>query len=111
VSRWPQTRTARRTTGPRTDGALQYVFTSTVTVAAGTAATPTAGEPATGGAAGWGNAATAAGQGGGLWPQTFLEGTTILLDPAGATYAAIGAGNLRAYVQGMDDVGHAALST
>ena len=41
--------------------------------------------------------------------QTFLAGTTIMLDPAGALYAAIGAGNLRAYTQGQDDVGHAAL--
>ena len=34
----------------------------------------------------------------------------IELDPAGALYAAIGAGNLRAYVQGRDDRGGAALS-
>jgi hypothetical protein len=33
-----------------------------------------------------------------------------VLDPAGSVYAAIGAGNLRAYVQGQDDVGHVALS-
>jgi hypothetical protein len=88
----------------------RYVLTATVTVATGTAATPVAGEPATGGAAGWGNAAAAAGQGGGLWPQTYQAGQVIELDPAGALYAAIGSGNLRAYVQGMDDVGHAALS-
>ena len=71
----------------------RYVLTSTVPVAAGTAATPVAGEPATGGAAGWGNAATAAGQGGGLWPVTYQAGQAILLDPAGALYAAIGSGN------------------
>jgi hypothetical protein len=45
-----------------------------------------------------------------LWPTTFLQGTAILLDPAGKLYAAIGAGNLRAWVQGQDDAGHAALA-
>lgn len=33
-----------------------------------------------------------------------------MLDPAGPLYAAIGSGNLRAYIQGTDDVGHAALA-
>ena len=60
----------------------------------------------TGGASGFGSAATT---GGPLWPVTYLAGTTIMLDPAGPLYTAIGAGNLRAY-QGQDDVGHAALS-
>jgi hypothetical protein len=73
----------------------RYVRTSTVTVAAGTAATPVAGEPRTGEAAGYGNAATASGQGAGLWPVTYLEGTAIVLDPAGALYAAIGSGLLQ----------------
>ena len=41
---------------------------------------------------------------------TFIKGTVIELDPAGPLFAAIGAGNLRAYVQGQDDSGHAALS-
>jgi hypothetical protein len=85
----------------------RYVVTATTTIPAGTAATPAAGEPATGGAAGYGSAATT---GGPLWPVTFLAGTPIVLDPAGALYAAIGAGNLRAWVQGTNDVGHAALS-
>jgi hypothetical protein len=40
----------------------------------------------------------------------FMEGTVIILDPVGALYAAIGAGNLRAWVQGQDDRGGAALS-
>ena len=40
----------------------------------------------------------------------FIKGTPIMLDPAGSLYAAIGAGNLRAFVQGQDDVGHAALA-
>jgi hypothetical protein len=85
----------------------KYVLTATVTVPAGTAATVTAGEPATGAPAGPGNAATT---GGPLYPATYIKGTPIVLDPAGALYAAIGAGNLRAYVQGQDDVGHAALA-
>lgn len=89
--------------------ALQrYVRTSTVTVPAGTPATVTAGEPGTGGAAGSGNVGISAGYA--LFPQTFLIGTTIVLDPAGPLYAAIGAGNLRAYVQGQDDRGGAAAS-
>lgn len=47
---------------------------------------------------------------------TFPAGTVIYADSsAGSTgpqllYQAIGAGNLRAYVPGQDDVGHAALS-
>lgn len=86
----------------------RYVLTSTVTVPAGTAATPAAGEPATGGAAGYGSAAISAGAV--LWPTTFIAGTAIVLDSAGPLFAAIGAGNLRAYVQGQDDVGRAALS-
>lgn len=79
-----------------------------MTVAAGTPATPVAGEPGTGGAAGYGNAATSAGYG--VFPQVFVKGTPIVLDPAGAVYAAIGSSNLRAYVQGQDDVSHASLS-
>jgi hypothetical protein len=85
----------------------RYVLTSTVTVTPGALATPVAGEPATGGVAGFGSSATVSGP---LLPVTFIKGTTIILDPAGAVYAAIGAGNLRAYAQGQDDCGHAALS-
>ena len=88
--------------------ALQrYVLTASVTAPAGTAATVVPGDPATGGAAGYGNAATT---GGPLWPTAYQVGQVIVLDPAGALFAAIGAGNLRAYVQGQDDVGHAALA-
>ena len=88
--------------------ALQrYVVATTTTVGAGTAATVVAGEPETGGAAGYGSAATT---GGPLWPITYRAGQVLILDPAGSLYAAIGAGNLRAYVQGQDDSGHAALS-
>jgi hypothetical protein len=84
----------------------RYVLTADTTVAAGTAATVTAGEPGTGGAAGFGNRATT---GGPLWPTTFAKGQLIVLDPAGSLFTAIGAGNLRAYVQGSDDVGHQGL--
>lgn len=84
----------------------RYVLTATTTIAAGTAATVVAGEPATGGASGYGSAATT---GGPLWPQTFVKGTAIVLDPAGPLYAAIGAGNLRAWAD-TEAVGHAALS-
>ena len=85
----------------------RYVLTATVTVPAGTLATPTAGEPGSGGAAGFGSAATSAGYG--VFAQTFVRGTPIVLDPASALYAAL-SGNLRAYVQGQDDRGGAALS-
>lgn len=86
----------------------RYVLTSTVVVPAGTPAVVVAGEPGTGGASGYGNTSTSAGFG--LYPQTFIQGTAIVLDPAGPLFTAIGAGNLRAYIQGQDDVGHAALS-
>jgi hypothetical protein len=35
----------------------------------------------------------------------FTEGTVVMLDLAGPLQAAIGAGNLRAYVQGQDELG------
>ena len=85
----------------------RYVLTSTVTVPAGTAATVTAGEPATGGVAGFGNASISAGAV--LWPQTFIAGTTIILDSASPLYTAL-SGSLRPYVQGTDDVGRAGLA-
>ena len=91
----------------------RYVLTATVTVSADTMATVVVGEPGTGGAAGHGNSASvspATATKFGLWPMTFGVGTPIVLDPAGALYSAIGAGNLRAYVQGQDDIGHAALA-
>jgi hypothetical protein len=86
----------------------RYVLTATVVVPAGTPATPVPGSPGTGGPDGFGNAATSAGFG--LWPQTFIQGTAIVLDPAGPLFTAIGAGNLRLFTQGVDDVGHAALA-
>ena len=82
--------------------ALQrYVLTATTTVPAGTPATVVAGEPGTGAPAGYGNTGISAGYG--VFPQTFIKGTVIELDPAGALFTAIGAGNLRPYVQRADD--------
>jgi hypothetical protein len=36
--------------------------------------------------------------------------TPIILDPAGPLYTAIGAGNLRSFVDGYDTAGHAGLA-
>jgi hypothetical protein len=85
----------------------RYVVTSDTTVPAGTPATPAAGEPETGGAAGFGSAATT---GGPLWPTLYAKGTPLLLDPAGSLYAAIGAGNLRAFTDGQDSAGRPGIS-
>lgn len=93
--------------------ALQkYTLTATVALAAGTPATVVAGEPMTGGAAGFGSDATLAAGGETAWPATgpLLAGTAIVLDPAGALFTQIGAGNLAAFRDGTDNVGHAALS-
>jgi hypothetical protein len=87
----------------------RYVITSVVTVAAGIPATVTAGEPGSGGAAGYGSAPISAGYA--VFPQSFQPGTVIYLDPAGPLYGYLnGAGALRPYVQGSDDVSHAAIS-
>ena len=87
----------------------RYVITASYTTAAGTPATATAGEPGTGGAAGYGTGDVSAGYS--LYPQTFLAGTPIVLDSAGPLYGILnGAGVLRAYVQGQDDVNHSGLS-
>ena len=91
----------------------RYVLTATVTVPADTIATVVAGEPGTGGASGFGSAQSvspATATKFGLWPMTFLSGQAIVLDPAGALYAAIGAGNLTAWIDGASNVGHQALS-
>jgi len=77
----------------------RYVLTATVTVPAGTASAVA--QP--GDTVSYSSPAE-------LFPQTFIKGTAIVLDPAGPLFAAIGAGNLRAYVQGQDDTGHAALA-
>jgi hypothetical protein len=86
----------------------RYVLTTTVVVPAGTITTPiVAGEPGTGGAAGHGNTSTSAGYG--IFPNMFVQGTAIVLDPAGPLFAAIGAGNLRAWAD-TEAVGHAGLA-
>jgi hypothetical protein len=91
----------------------RYILLSTVTVTADTLATVVAGEPGTGGAAGYGSSASVspstAGKWG-IWPQTFLSGQAIYLDPAGALYSAIGGSNVRAWIDGTDNVSHQALS-
>jgi hypothetical protein len=85
----------------------KYIVTATTTIAAGTPATPTAGEPGTGGVASHGSMATT---GGPLWATTYQAGQAIVLDTAGSLYASLnGAGALRAYQQGTDDVSHAAI--
>jgi hypothetical protein len=68
----------------------------------------TAGEPGTGGAAGFDSTGISAGYA--AFPQILQPSTEIILDPAGPLYAAIGGGNLAAWAQGTDDVGHGALS-
>lgn len=94
----------------------RFVLTATVTIPAGT---PTAD------ANGFGLVSFSTGSAGTTaWaegmPVTIPKGTVIYADstsPGGVAgngpqqlYIAIGAGNLRPYVQGQDDVGHAALS-
>jgi hypothetical protein len=90
----------------------RFVITANVTVPPGTP-TPVANEGF--GVVSWAGPVSAWADG---EPYTFLEGTIIELDPATpaglAIQVAIGQGtagvNLRAYVQGSDDVGHAGLS-
>jgi hypothetical protein len=81
----------------------RYVVTADTTVPAGTA-TAVSGGPGT---VSWAGPAGAWAEG---YPVTFRRNTVIMLDPAGSLYAAIGAGNLRAFTDGTDTVGHAALS-
>jgi hypothetical protein len=96
----------------------RFVLTATVVLPPDVAVTVvTAGEPGTGGAAGFGNVAgTDAASHWGDEGATFPEGMVIEADSSAGTtppqllYQAIGAGNLRAYVQGQDDVGHAGIS-
>jgi len=88
----------------------RFVVTNTVTVPAGTfTADATTGLRV--GTGSWAGPAVAWAEGS---PVTFLKGQVIEFDTAttagAALQAAIGAGNLRAYVQGSDDVGHAGLA-
>lgn len=98
----------------------RFVVTANVTLTPDTLATVVAGEPGTGGPAGFGNSGTVSpGTTGkyGILPSSFQPGMVIYADSVAGTdtgakllYQAIGAGNLRAYVQGQDDVGHSALA-
>lgn len=100
----------------------RFVLTATVTVPAGaytadviqgTPGTVTGtGAPANFGTGSYAQSAGHWGAGGGV---TFYRGQVIWADSsgaggAGALYTAIGAGNLRAWVDGQDTVGHAALA-
>ena len=97
----------------------RFVVTARVALTTDPLAAVVAGEPGTGGAAGYGGSETVSpGTSGkyGLIPQTLLPGMVVVADSsAGSTgpqllYQAIGPANLRAYVPGQDDVGHAALA-
>ena len=58
------------------------------------------------GAFAWTGAGSPAGWSPGPFPVTFLAGTPLWLDSAGPLYSTIGAGNLRAWIDGQDNVGH-----
>lgn len=58
------------------------------------------------GAVAWAGAGSPAGWAAGGWPVTFKAGTPLYLDTAGALYAALGSGNLRAWIDGTDSTGH-----
>ena len=97
----------------------RFVVTAAVTLSPDSAALVTTGEPGTGGAAGYGGAPRVSPGTAGKYdtlPLTFQPGMVVVADSSAGTtgpqllYQAIGAGNLRAWVQGADDVGHAALS-
>lgn len=92
----------------------RFVVTNRVTVAAGTASAVAQLNTVT-----WANGASSASKWAEGFPVTFVPGQVIYADDTapGATptgpqqlYQAIGAGNLRAYVQGQDDRGGAALA-
>lgn len=82
----------------------RYVITAPVSIPAGTATAVSGGF----GTVSWAGASGAYSDGVG---QTFVAGQVIELDSGSTLYAYLNtAGVLRAYVQGQDDVGHAALS-
>jgi hypothetical protein len=83
----------------------RFVLQNDVTVAAGAATSGGFGSASTPGS-GWSE----------LWPVKFDKGQIILADssvgttPAQLLYAAIGAGNLRAFVDGQDSLGREGLA-
>ncbi len=102
-------------------GLARFVVTSRVVLTPDSLSTPTACMRGTGGQAGYGSAATVSpgtsGKYDGLMgAAVLLPGTVIYADSSAGTtgpqllYAAIGASNLRAFVDGQDNVGHAGLS-
>lgn len=55
----------------------------------------------------WAGAGSPAGWAAGGWPVAFKAGTPLWLDTAGVLYAALGgSANLRAWIDGQDNVGH-----
>jgi hypothetical protein len=85
----------------------RFVLTASVTVPQGT---PTA-VPGGLGLVSWAGPASAWAEG---FPVTFQRGQVIEMDTAttagAALQAAIGAGNMRAWVDGQDTVGHGGIS-
>lgn len=88
----------------------RFVVTADTTIAAGTPVAVAGGF----GTVSW---STPAGPYGGPGATTLRKGMIVVADSTGGTgtgaqqlYNAIGAGNLRAFVQGTDDVGHAGIS-
>jgi hypothetical protein len=76
----------------------RYVVTSDTTVPAGT---PTAVS---------GGPGTVSWSGAGPFTVTHARGQAVVLDPAGALFAAIGAPNLRAWAEGTDAAGRPGIS-
>jgi hypothetical protein len=77
----------------------RFVITQDVTVAAGTPAAVSGGP----GTVSW--------SGPGPYPAVYPRNTVLLLDTAGSLYAALnGAGALRAFIDGQDTRGGAALA-
>jgi hypothetical protein len=91
----------------------RFVLTATVVVTPDALAAQTAGEEYFGS-----EATVSPGTSGkyGLWAGTYVKGQVIYADSSGGStgpqllYQAIGSGNLRAFVDGQDAAGHAALA-
>lgn len=84
----------------------RYVLTAKVTLPAGAYTA----DATTGLRFGTGSYAQGAGTYGSSGGTTWEKGMIIWADPAGALYTAIGAGNLRAFVDGQDTAGHYGLA-
>lgn len=97
----------------------RYVLTANVTLPSGTfapdvieggtpSATTGAGSPANFGTGSYAQSASHYGSGAGsvAGSSAWYAGQVIWADPSGALYTAIGAGNLRAFIDGTDASGH-----